>query len=353
MSRRKPLRQRLLERSAAARRLKLVKDGVGKAWDVQRRNIRTISILATDRCNSRCRHCFIWNKKENHDLEPRAIEALLADPVVGRDTYFELTGGEFLDHPGYRDILALFRASGHDYMMLSNAMYPDELIAAVRDFDVPNLYMSLDGLGETYKKVRGVDCADNVVRVMEELRDETEIYVGYCITPWNTVEDLVEVKELCRRLGANFFIGAYQNPEFFDTVKPGGKISTEHEPHLGEFMRLHNPWIDRKISVPCWNIRTKLYIMGNGDVHLCQQKSLVLGNLYERSLGEIWSSADTVATHEKYLHCNDCWLACNRPFDAELAHAGRTLLPASWLDRLAGRHSWDEIHDSYRRGPGV
>lgn len=345
---RSSLRDRILQSSSTARRLKVVKDGVGKVLDIRKRKLRTISILATDRCNSRCRHCFIWNKKENHDLAPEVIASMLNDPVVSKDTYFELTGGEFLDHPQYREILAIFQKAGHNYMMLSNGMYPDDLIRAVRDFAVPNLYMSLDGLGETYKKVRGVDCADNIIRVIDELRDETEIHIAYTITPWNSVADLEQVQRLCADKGVNFFIGAYQNPEFFDTVKPAGKIPIEHESHLGEFMRLHNSWMDKQIRIPCWNIRTKVYVMGNGDVHLCQQKSLVLGNLNQQSLSEIWNSPETVATHQKYLHCNDCWLACNRPFDAELAHAARSVLPAGVLNRLVGEYSWDAVRESYR-----
>ncbi|MDX1502450.1 MAG: SPASM domain-containing protein [Thermoanaerobaculia bacterium] len=328
-----------------------MKDGVGKALDVRRRKLRVVGLLATDRCNSRCRHCLIWNKKVNHDLDVDVIAAMLDDPVIASDTYFELTGGEFLDHPRYRDILALFR--GRDYMVLSNGMYPEPLVKAVRDFKIPHLYMSLDGLGATYKKVRGIDCADNIIGIIDELKHETEIFVGYCITPWNAVEDLVQVRDLCREKGVGFFVGAYQNPEFFDTSKPGGKIPEEHEPYLDEFMRLHNPWMEREVKIPCWNVRTKVYVMGNGDVHLCQQKSLVLGNLYEKSIGEIWNAPETLAIHEKYLHCNDCWLACNRPFDAELAHAARLLLPAAALERLVGDFTWNRVHESYLEGPAA
>ena len=315
----------MLQRSASPLRLlKAAKKTIKGGAAVNRRQLRTISILATDRCSSRCRHCFIWNKKPNYDLAVEVVDAILRDEVVGRSTYFEITGGEYLEHPQSLEILALLQKSGHDYMLLSNGMFRDKLIRAVRDYSVPRLYMSLDGLGETYKKVRGVDCADDVIRIIDELKDETKISIAYCITPWNALEDLIEVKQLCEEKGVNFFIGAYQNPEFFDTVKEGGKIPPEYDPYLGEFMRLHNSWMDQQVKIPCWSISTKCYVMPNGDVYLCQQKSVVLGNLYEKSLGEIWRSSDTIATHERYRSCNDCWLACNRPFDTDLAAASKT-----------------------------
>ncbi len=330
---------------------KTLKDGVRDAYDVKRRKLRTVAILVTDRCMSRCKHCFIWNKKDNNDLSPEVIERQILDSdVISKDTYFELTGGEFLDHPQYEEILALFSEGGYDYMMLTNGMYPDQAIEAVRKYKVPNLYMSLDGLGETYKKVRGVDCADNVVRIIDELKDEVPIFLGYTICPWNGVEDLEAVKRLCEEKGVEFFIGAYQNPEFFDTTKPGGKISHEHEPYLSEFMRLHNPWMEQQVKIPCWNINTKCYIMGSGDVHLCQQKSLVLGNLHDKTLGEIWESDEVRAIHRKYRECNDCWLACNRPFDAQLAHAGSSFLPRPILNKWLGEYTWDAVDAAYKNG---
>jgi len=158
------------------RRAKTLKDGVRDAFDVKRRKLRTVAILVTDRCMSRCRHCFIWNKKVNHDLDPEVIQRqILASDVISKDTYFELTGGEFLDHPRYEEILALFSEGGYDYMMLTNGMYPDQAIEAVRKYKVPNLYMSLDGLGDTYKKLhRDRAALDAWRRAIQALADADE-----------------------------------------------------------------------------------------------------------------------------------------------------------------------------------
>jgi len=327
---------------------KALKQGLTRSLDVKNRHLRVIGLMATDLCKSRCKHCFIWNKKEVHHLDIDIIARLLEDEVVTRRTFFELTGGEFLEHPQWRDIVALMSTSGNDYVVLSNGMYPDELIDAVREFKIPNLYMSLDGLGETYKRVRGVDCADNIIRIIDEVKSQTKIHLGYTITPWNKVEDLRQVRALAEEKGVEMSVGAYQNPEFFDTVKPGGKISPEHEPYLDEFMRLNNDWMDKKLSIPCWNIRTKCYILGNGDVFLCQQKSVVLGNLLDKSLGEIWNSPEAIAIHDEYKSCNDCWLACNRPLDAQLAYAGRLVFSDAMMNKMFGEHSWDRVYRAYR-----
>jgi hypothetical protein len=113
-------------------------------------------------------------------------------------------------------------------------------------------------------------------------------------------------------------------------------------------MQLNNAWMEKKVSIPCWNIRTKCYVLGNGDVYLCQQKSVVLGNLYEKSLGEVWNSRETIAIHEEYRACNDCWLACNRPLDAQLAYAGRLVFSRAQMDRMFGEHTWDRVYKNYR-----
>ncbi len=332
---------------------KHLKHGLTRSIDVKNRNVRVIGLMATDLCKSRCRHCFIWNKKEHNHLSVDVVGRLVRDPAVTRKTFFELTGGEFLEHPDWRQIIKLVKDAGNDFVVLSNGMYPDELIEAVKEYQIPNVYMSLDGLGETYKNVRGVDCSDNIIRIVDEVKDLTNIHLGYTITPWNAVEDLKQVKALAEEKGVEMSVGAYQNPEFFDTVKPGGKISPEHEPYLDEFMSLNNAWMDKKLSIPCWNIRTKCYILGNGDVFLCQQKSVVLGNLNEKSFNEIWNSPETIATHEEYAKCNDCWLACNRPLDAQLAYAGRLVFSNKQLNKMFGEHNWDLVLDAFRNRNGT
>ncbi len=327
---------------------KALKHGLTRSLDVRNRKLRVIGLMATDLCKSRCRHCFIWNKKEHNHLDVDIIGRLLRDPAVTRKTFFELTGGEFLEHPNWRDIIRLVKQAGNDFVVLSNGMYPDELIEAVKEYKVPNVYMSLDGLGETYKKVRGVDSSDDIIRIVDELKGLTNIHLGYTITPWNAVEDLRQVKALAEEKGVEMSVGVYQNPEFFDTTKPAGKISPEHEPYLDEFMKLNNSWMDKELSIPCWNIRTKCYILGNGDVYLCQQKSVVLGNLNERSFHDIWNDPATITTHEQYAKCNDCWLACNRPLDAQLAYAGRLVFSAERMDKMFGQHDWDRVLGAYR-----
>lgn len=334
------------------RKAKHLKHGLSRSLDVKNRNVRVIGLMATDLCKSRCKHCFIWNKKDHHHIGVDVVGRLLKDPAVTKKTFIELTGGEFLEHPNWRDIIKLVSAAGNDYVVLSNGMYPDELIEAVKEFKVPNVYMSLDGLGETYKKVRGVDSADDIIRIVDEIKDLTNIHLGYTITPWNAVEDLQEVKALAEEKGVEMSVGAYQSPEFFDTVKEVEAISKEHQPYLDEFMSLTNAWMDKKLSIPCWNIRTKCYILGNGDVFLCQQKSVVLGNLNETSFNEIWNSPETIATHEQYAKCNDCWLACNRPLDAQLAYTGRSLLSADRMTKMFGEHNWDLVVDAFRNHNG-
>jgi MoaA/NifB/PqqE/SkfB family radical SAM enzyme len=327
---------------------KHLKHGLTRSIDVKNRNVRVIGLMATDLCKSRCRHCFIWNKKEHSHLSVDVIGRLVRDPAVTRKTFFELTGGEFLEHPDWREIIKLVKDAGNDFVVLSNGMYPDELIEAVKELEIPNVYMSLDGLGETYKRVRGVDCSDNILRIVDEIKDLTNIHLGYTITPWNAVEDLEQVKALAEEKGVEMSVGAYQSPEFFDTVKPVDKISPEYEPYLDEFMSLNNTWMDKNLSIPCWNIRTKCYILGTGDVFLCQQKSVVLGNLNEKSFNEIWNSPETIATHEEYAACNDCWLACNRPLDMQLAYAGRLVFSNNRLNKMFGEHDWDLVLDAYR-----
>ena len=55
-----------------------------------------------------------------------------------------------------------------------------------------------------------------------------------------------------------------------------------------------------------------------------------------------------IEIHEKYRACNDCWLACNRPLDAQLAYAGRLVFSQARMNKMFGEHTWDKVYQAYR-----
>ena len=59
------------------------------------KRLSTLMIYSTTKCQSRCKHCSIWQKAEEH-LSLRMIKMIMASQCVTKNTVVGLEGGEFL-----------------------------------------------------------------------------------------------------------------------------------------------------------------------------------------------------------------------------------------------------------------
>lgn len=321
-------------------------------YGVLRRRIlyAQLPIFITDRCNSRCLTCNIWKKAPKTDLDVELVKRILQDKVITRHTSFCIAGGEPLLHPDCREILTLFR--GRDYLFLSNAILADRLISLVRECGIKRLSLSLDGPPETDRKIRGASGYSCVEKVVDELKDDDiDIYVNFTVSPWNTREDFKHVIEFCKQHRVHLFVGYYENMEYFDTTTPAGHLYKITDlitcPPFGAnshpYFNLYSHWASGNLKMPCFGVFLKPVIRPNGDVELCEGKRIKLGNLHEKSLGEIWHSKRTAELQRKYVRCNACWSDGQRASDLRVASLLKTFIPSKLLNMAFGKCDWDRI----------
>lgn len=72
------------------------------------KRLSTLMIYSTTKCQSRCKHCSIWKKPEEH-LSLEAIKKIMTSKCITRNTVVGLEGGEFLLHPEANAIMEWFR----------------------------------------------------------------------------------------------------------------------------------------------------------------------------------------------------------------------------------------------------
>lgn len=311
-------------------------------YHVLRRQIVELPIYATNRCNSRCRTCHIWEKQPKQDLDPDVIRRVLADPAVARGTHFFLTGGEFLLHPRYEEILSLFR--GRKYTLFSNGILAERLLEAVEKHRISSVALSLDGAPETYQVVRGLDNYANVEQVVRSLHHKINIIIGYNINPWNSPEDFLHVLEFCRRYKLRLSVGFYMGVEYYSTTGPEAPLYTVADHLHRPYVELYPNWATGALDLPCFTIFFRPVVMPNGDLNLCEAKEIKLGNLAEQSLSQIWNSSQTRQLQQSYLHCNACWLNCQRMKDITLTALLKSLVPGFlWRRHFPDRRGWDRL----------
>jgi len=117
-----------------------------------------ISFLLTERCNSRCLHCDIWQNRGKEDSPTvQQWESALADlrRWLG-PTHVCLTGGEALLVPYAVDLVRYGTSLGLFVELLTHGYWKDQgRIEQLAHANPWRITLSLDGIGDTHDRIRG------------------------------------------------------------------------------------------------------------------------------------------------------------------------------------------------------
>ncbi len=360
-------------------------------------------IYATDLCDSACKHCLIWAKRPIHYLSFEKIVEIMQSDCITRNTSVGLEGGEFMLHPDAEKIMEWFYHHHPNFDLLSNCLKPERLIQAVEKFPPRRLLISLDGTAETYLYMRGKPGYDSVIQVIETLHAKLPVSVMFTLSPYNDFSDMQHVAELCKRYGIDMRVGIYNDIAFFDTVdkahdtdigsmkgeppmqfsdvrewkETGGfEKAREHKKRevTGDlvvpkhdyarenrnftadiptiikefsenydFLVLYNEWRQNKLKMRCYSILDSLVILPDGSVPICQNLDLMIGNVFNKSLDEIFNGKETREVHKIYVHnCNQCWLNFHRKYDVILYRTFEKYFGRYITSKLFGYYQWEE-----------
>lgn len=325
------------------------------------KKLAQLMIYSTNRCQSRCRHCSIWQKP--HDtLSKDEIVSLMSSRCINRNTTVGLEGGEFVLHPQADEIMEWFQANHPNYTLLSNCLLPQKVIDLTRRYRPKHLYLSLDGDRDTYKNMRGVDGYDKVIRVIEELKDEIPISLMFCLSPFNSFKDMEYTIEVAKRYGIDIRIGIYGTMAYFDTKAEMLKAQGEeyisqipaniHDTQENyDFVALYDQWRNGNLRLRCHSITNSLVIHPDGNVPVCQNLDVTLGNIRNKSLDEIFNSAESIATQCRHSkECNGCWINFHRKYDIILLRNLEKVLPKKIIEMLYGEYRWcADSRQTYRK----
>lgn len=367
------------------------------------KKLSTLMIYGTDLCDSACKHCLIWAKRPVKHLPLKSIIKIMDSKCVSKNTTVGLEGGEFLLHPEAEEILKWFTKNHPNFDLLSNCLVPDKLIEAVKKYPPKRLFISLDGDQSTYEHMRGKDGYDSVIKVIEHCKDLVPISAMFTLSPYNSFEDLDHVIKVCQKHDIDVRVGIYNDIEFFDTVEKAHsteisskknneklnfkKVRTEFADvskkkktelrtsqyeklkipkhnfdekstpsqqfhHLipqsiretsenFDFVLLYDEWRRHNTKMKCYSILDSAVVHPNGDVPICQNLELKLGNVHESSLDEIFNSHASQKTQKEYSHnCNQCWINFHRKYDIIMLRSLEKFFPKRVIEVIYGKYQW-------------
>ena len=191
----------------------------------------------------------------------------------------------------------------------------------------------------------------------------------FCLSPWNNFDDMAFVIDIAKQYGVDVRIGIYGTMAFFDTTSElltasdfiGQIPKSIHDTKENfDFVALYDQWRNGHLRLRCQSIMSSLVIHSNGDVPLCQNLDVVLGNIHSQSLDEIFNGATSSQIHSQSLdeifngatssqtqchyskNCNGCWINFHRKYDIILLRNFERLLPKRLIEQFYGPYQWTE-----------
>ena len=118
-----------------------------------------------------------------------------------------------------------------------------------------------------------------------------------------------------------------------------------------DFVALYKEWRNGHLRLRCQSIFSELVIHSNGDVPLCQNLGVMLGNIHEHSLDEIFNSKETAKMQCQYSkNCNACWINFHRKYNIILLRNLEKFLPKRVIELFYGKYQWtSNSKETYRR----
>jgi MoaA/NifB/PqqE/SkfB family radical SAM enzyme len=301
------------------------------------------------RCNTRCAMCNIWELKSPHALSPEQFDTIFADPVYAKVEYIILAGGE----PTLRHDLPEIIEVMHAHMpRLKKLLIPSNVInrASVQE-QYPRiarycakhrirltLGVSLDGIGETHEKIRGVK--GGYAKVMESIEFmkglQKEVPFNMSIDPTifsMNIHELQQLKELAERLKmpitfqiASIAEDYYHNADVVDVLS----VKASDRNRLAEFLKrqvAESSLLDSLAyyyaevvehlegaptrGVPCPFADQGLLLNPDGSLQYCHN-SHPIGNVLEKSSTELYYGQENLAYRQNVVtnNCPSCRMSC-------------------------------------------
>lgn len=324
---------------------------------------RFCTFTVTWKCDARCDMCDIWKKEPSDELSLEEIETIFSDKLLRKLSVLRITGGEpFLRSDLTGIIKGIYDNTKMDFVHItSNGFLTDRIInllKEVMDYGINvDIKISLDAIGKTHDKIRGVDSAfDKVYKTLLELRDlrkKYDFYVGInqIITNLN-FDQIIPVHELSEKLqfGFSSTLGIASRPIYNEKSPMSISASQQFVPYnnfegtqlhniLSQLKQIFNQDTKYKLTSrsfieslseryfmegtenrllynknypnpPCVALFSHVRIMPNGDVIPCSYKTEVIGNLKKTCFHDIWFSENAKRSRQEIKSCGGCWAGC-------------------------------------------
>jgi len=130
-------------------------------------SLRYLELQITDRCNLRCRHCYIDNSERN-ELSSGVIRDILDEFELMQGLRLLITGGEPMAHRDFGAINALLPGYGFRKILFTNGLLLDKEV--LRTLNVDEIQFSIDGMEHGHNALRGEGTYKKVMKSIDSAK---------------------------------------------------------------------------------------------------------------------------------------------------------------------------------------
>lgn len=147
----------LSARSADVKRPPLIKSPVP--------SLRYLELQITDRCNLKCRHCYI-NKPEVNELELERVKRVLGEFEEMQGLRLLITGGEPLTYGKFSELNSMLPDYKFRKILFTNGLLLDK--SRLKGLNAEEIQFSVDGMERGHEVLRGKGTYKTVIRNIKD-----------------------------------------------------------------------------------------------------------------------------------------------------------------------------------------
>jgi MoaA/NifB/PqqE/SkfB family radical SAM enzyme len=290
-------------------------------------------IALTYRCDARCEMCNIWQLKPQEFL---SVDDYAKVPETLRD--INVSGGEAFMRKDVVDIVKVIHQKCRNprIVISTNGFRTAQIVAAMEELrkTIPNIGIgiSLDGIGETHNRIRGVPRAwENAMATLTQLRERgfTNIRIGFTAMNEN-VDEMRRVYDMACEMGVQFTTAVAQNSDIYFSTRVNQDVVSERlYDALGYVMRRellsYHPkrWLrayfesgtlvfnrEKRRILECRAGIDFFYLAPEGVVYPCLTIPSPMGDLRGHSFEAVWESRRAEQVRREIKGCEQCWMIC-------------------------------------------
>ncbi|MFZ5907591.1 MAG: radical SAM protein [Nitrospirota bacterium] len=161
-------------------------------------SLRYLELQITERCNLKCRHCYI-HKDVLSELPLADIRTALKEFEAMQGLRVMITGGEPLLHRNFPELNACLPGFAFRKILFTNGLLVYENL--LRDLSVDEIQVSIDGLEEAHDALRGKGSYRKTMKAVNlAMNAGFEVSVATMIHAMN-LADFDEMEEIFRKTG--------------------------------------------------------------------------------------------------------------------------------------------------------